>query len=247
MRRGSIGGLVVWSSGAPTMRADQPTSRPATSHRRGYTLYEVLLVLAILVLIAASSWPVLSWWFRDAALKQAAADVRVVLDETRMHAIDNAIHYEFRFEPGGRRFVSLPGEIPLDAAAAASGGTTPGMSSTFAGAGASGPAGTASAAGASPTVAYLYGQLPEGLTFPTTQPLGTTAVPLNPMMYGSLPEANDIAAAKWSAPILYCPDGTAADANLAIVTDDDHHAIRLTLRGLTGTVRTGDVFLEGTR
>lgn len=232
MRR--IGGRASVTERTPC--AVRSGSMPRPSQRLGFTLYEMLLVLVILLLVGGVAWPITQWWFRDHALKQSAADVRVAMDRTRVHAIDHAILYEFRFEPGGRRFIALPGEIPLDP------GTGPGT-------GSSSPAGMGSSTGGTastqPTVEYLFGELPEGITFAPLEPLGTNPIRLNPAMYGNLQESQKIAAAMWSAPVIYRPDGTTAtDHRVGLVADDDRHTIILALRGLTGTVSTGDVHLQ---
>jgi hypothetical protein len=49
----------------------------------------------------------------------------------------------------------------------------------------------------------------------------------------------------WSAPIVFYPDGTAADAAV-LLANSSGSTLRVTLRGLTGISRTGDIGSEVT-
>jgi prepilin-type N-terminal cleavage/methylation domain-containing protein len=223
--------------------------RTARTVRGAFTLFELLLVLAILALLAGMSWPFANGWVRGQALRQSAADVRVVLDRARVHAVQNGIMYAFYFEPGGRHFLALPAEIPLDAPAPDPVGSARGAAAGMA---TGAPAGTNRSAMQSEArnqvvpFEYYFGELPEGVVFSQVVPLAATPGRLNPRMFESLPEAvaiEDIT--NWSQPLIYEADGTADDHVLEILTESTRHAITLELRGFTGTIRTSDVHLEG--
>jgi prepilin-type N-terminal cleavage/methylation domain-containing protein len=86
-----------------------------TQSRRGYTLLEMLLVLSLLIVIAGFSAPHLMGAFRENQLKEAAEAVRVMAASTRIRALDSDSIWQFRFEPGGRRYVRVPYEELGDA------------------------------------------------------------------------------------------------------------------------------------
>lgn len=75
--------------------------RPAC---RGFTLVELVVVLAVLAMVAAMSWPVLRRMLGKTELVAAAKQLRSVLVKTRLRAIENATSQEFRFFPGTGRF-----------------------------------------------------------------------------------------------------------------------------------------------
>jgi prepilin-type N-terminal cleavage/methylation domain-containing protein len=75
------------------------------SVRRGLTLLELMMVLAILTGLALLSWPVLSRPFRQQALNQAAADLRTALGQARIQAIESGQSRYFFFEIDGSKFL----------------------------------------------------------------------------------------------------------------------------------------------
>ncbi len=202
-----------------------------TRLRRAFTLFELLLVLAVLAVLAGVTWPMAQWWYRDHALRQSAPDVRVVLGRTRVHAIDEGVPYDFRYEPGGRRFVALPVELPPTDQAAG------------------GPTATASRSvldtPAESTVEYLIGELPEGVVFSLTSPGSRAPTQVNPDLYGPIEDAAVIGETTWSSPVRYRHDGTTDDDRLVLVAEEDRRAVTLEIRGITAEIRTSNVHREG--
>lgn len=70
----------------------------------------MLLVLVILLLTAALVWPSLDAAFVNYELRQAAELVRANLTSARVHAIDDGVVYEFRFDPASGSFSVAPVE-----------------------------------------------------------------------------------------------------------------------------------------
>lgn len=68
----------------------------------------MLLVLVILVLMAGLVWPSLDAAFAHYELRQAADLLRVNLTAARIHAIDEGVVYQFRFQPGDGSFSVAP-------------------------------------------------------------------------------------------------------------------------------------------
>lgn len=82
--------------------------------RSGYTLLEVLLALAVLLILATfSTGPLLTTW-RDNRLGEATEQVRTSLSGTRFRAVDLDETWQFRFEPGGTKFIRVSMREPGD-------------------------------------------------------------------------------------------------------------------------------------
>ncbi len=86
---------------------------PRSNHARGggFTLLELLVVVAILVLLASLVTPSVMDQLRRNHVAQAAESVREVISRSRTLALDAGIDYQFRYEPNGRQFVVLPLEL----------------------------------------------------------------------------------------------------------------------------------------
>ena len=76
--------------------------------RGGYTLLEMLLVLAVFLAFAGAVYPAFERVYQDLTLRQAAQKLQTELGRTRTHAVDLGLVHEFRFEPGGSRYLCAP-------------------------------------------------------------------------------------------------------------------------------------------
>lgn len=191
----------------------------------GYTLIEMLLALAVLAAVAAITWPAMTRVYADRQLREGAERARVLAASSRLRAIDAGLIYQFRYEPGGRRYVVAPYERGIA------------------------DAGASTNVVADPTEAASIaesGQLPEGVMFAASGVESYTGERLDPALLAELPDALGLSQASWSAPLLFFPDGTAEDATLTIV-DEREQSIDLTIRGLTGAVTVGPVTREASR
>ncbi|WP_020475515.1 pilus assembly FimT family protein [Zavarzinella formosa] len=81
-------------------------TRPAV--RSGYTLIEVLLVMAILVSFAAIAMPSISAMYGDIRVKAAADQVRGSWTECRAYSIDEGRPYRFAVQPNTGKFRIAP-------------------------------------------------------------------------------------------------------------------------------------------
>jgi prepilin-type N-terminal cleavage/methylation domain-containing protein len=193
---------------------------------RGFTLIEVLLVIALLAIIVAFSWPALKRPFAGRRLQTAADAVRTEWCQARVQAMQSGHTYAFRYAVGGDHFRLEPQDEPNLS-----------VSSTNAGVGSS-TAGDSGLGGPNEDALLPREEraLPEGIKFLADDSTGNdpTASPLDQEMASS-GEGNE----GWSDAIFFYPDGTTSNAQL-VLSGEGTLAIRLILRGITGTVTVSD-------
>ena len=201
-------------------------SPPDRSRRQhgGFTLLELVLVLSVLAVVAALTWPSLMRYLREQKVQEGAEAARAAASRTRINAIDTGLTYQFRYEPGGRRFCVVPFDSPANIEGSASDPAGDDGISKF---------------------PVLSGQLSETSQFvPPDDDSGGVLESLGPESFADLPDAGELAATTWGPPILFYPDGTAIDATFS-VTDEEQQRIELTIRGLTGTLSVSPLMQEG--
>ncbi len=91
--------------------------------RRGYTLFEILLVLALLVALLSIATPVFRNSFAVERLRKAADAVRTAWSKARLEAMRSGQTHVFRFDYGANTYVVALWETG-DASIEASEGTT---------------------------------------------------------------------------------------------------------------------------
>ncbi|MCA9168681.1 MAG: prepilin-type N-terminal cleavage/methylation domain-containing protein [Planctomycetales bacterium] len=86
--------------------------------RSGYTLLELMLVLALLTAIAGMSWPALMRPWSRSLVQQAAQEFSSQVMDARLRAIEESRTYRVRWKPGSTEYeISSPaGEAELSAA-----------------------------------------------------------------------------------------------------------------------------------
>jgi prepilin-type N-terminal cleavage/methylation domain-containing protein len=192
------------------------TPRP----RRGVTLIELLLVLALLVIIAALAWPMLQRSFESQRLRKAADLIEAEWGRARVQAMSTGRIHIFQYVVGGGGYAThRRSGCEVSAGDAAS----------------QGPAGFGEAAG---TPAPLENQrtLPDGVTFAGSQ----TAIDSRAEMAAADSSQLHPTDQGWSEPIFFYPDGTTSTARL-VLANGSGRTIELALRGLTGVVTVSDV------
>ncbi|MDA1052672.1 MAG: type II secretion system protein [Planctomycetota bacterium] len=181
----------------------------ASSRAAGFTLLEMLLVLAILVAITAVTIPVVGRMYDTHRIQQAAMEVRTTLSAARLRAVDEGEAFECRFEPDGRHLVILPRRD---------------QGIRFGGEEVSSHSADQLAAEA------IHVELPEPLYFWTADDARER---LEDRAIRKLANGNLLGDRTWSAPVVFAPNGTSTSAEFEI-RDREGRAVQLEVRGLTG-------------
>jgi type II secretory pathway pseudopilin PulG len=200
-----------------------PSANCDRRNRRGYTLLEMLILVALLALVAGLSWPSLRRLSQKRELLESARQIRVELLRTRLDAIESGTARQFRYQLGSGLFES----------------TTFSASDTLQ----AGDAWEEDAELPPDTQADLglvdqssdsdgdENRLPTGVFFvaPDSDPQAVAETAIEDV-------GNNL---QWSAPILFYPNGRTLNARLEL--SNGEYAVDITLRGLTGTARIGQV------
>jgi type II secretory pathway pseudopilin PulG len=186
-------------------------------------LIEVLLVLALLAIMAAVAYPTVQGPLAHQRLMSASDNVRSALCSARTDAMMSGHTYAFRYQVRGSRFhVGLQD----DPAAGESSSPPPPQSGSSEGGASHDPN--------SPRP--IDGVLPSGVRFLSNE--GELAS-MGDKPALDKPGASANQGEGWSEPIYFYPDGTSSDAKF-LLAGDRHSAVRLTLRGITATVKVND-------
>jgi prepilin-type N-terminal cleavage/methylation domain-containing protein len=177
-----------------------------TAMRRAFTLFEVVLVLAILVVLAALSYPSLESMYGGYRVQAAADALRSSWAEARTHAMEEGRAYRFSVVMGKGNYRLAP-----DTADFWSGNPAP-------------------AAGAVNQPLIDNGALPKGIRFrradsPRGEGDGDTVLP-----------SDGIDPSQWSSLAVFLPDGTAKDDVAVVLEMSGARPLVVRLRALTGGV-----------
>lgn len=203
---------------AQQSRTHRRPARPSAP-RPGFSLFELIIVVAILSAFAAMLAPNIINQVRENEVAQAAESVREAVAEARSLAIDCGVDYQFRYEPNGRSFVVLPRELEPDDTSSTDSDSQTGNYSR------------------------ISGELDEGFHLRPPQDDETTIESLDAAWFGQLPDALRLSQANWSAPIVFRFDGRADDGSFR-VTSESALVADLDVRGLTGSVTVSSVYPE---
>ena len=188
--------------------------------RRAFTLVEVLLVLALLVIISGISWVALQGPLARQRLRSAADAVRTEWCQARVDAMKSGHTYAFRYRVRGDRYHLGP---QGDQAAADSSAAAPAAAPDD------------EELGDDPPPPPVDKKLPRGIRFLPSEG-GSDLAAMGDAPQSGAAEGGDA----WSDPIYFYADGSTSDARLLLAADR-HAALRLMLRGVTGTVTVDDV------
>ena len=197
--------------------SDQPT-KPAADRRAGFTLFELLLVLAIIVIFLAIATPLIRKAFDTQRLKKSAERVRVECARTRVKAMRTGRIYAFRCVPETGQFFVEPIESYDDTVSSA----------------------------ATVEETAIPTEIEQDAVDPTNLVDGIQFGSVTTVDGMSLPEdAQSLTAEALNAslPVFFYPDGTSSTAD--IVLQNSVRAISVQIRGLTGTARLSELYQPG--
>lgn len=228
-------------------------------HSRGYTLLELLIVLAVLAAIAALMIPAVRGPLDKSRLTSAAQQVQASIAKTRALAVREGVAVQLRYRINGQQLViervpgSLTTDLPLqiDDGSNSEPGSAPAVPSQPESLAATEDSASEeglsalSDSGVNPVRLREF-ELPSGVTFavPTSSlsPDQSTDLSADLVTEQSTPTslqgtlANGQGLDEWSEPIIFQPDGRTRNTTLRLNGQRDFY-VQVFVRGLTGTAR----------
>lgn len=206
------------------------TSDRSRLRQHGFTLWELVLALAVLAILVGLTWPAVTRFVGENRLREDTGALRNHLASTRSRAIRNGVTFQFRFEPGGRQYVIMPLERPVSLASPTLGGS--------------------SAAVTDPEAQVQVYQLAEGNRFEVHDPESGSVLSSSVLterltedwvqLFGG---SSELARVNWSPAIRFNADGTSDDVYFFVQDEEDRYQ-QVTVRGLTSAVSIGDLHTE---
>jgi prepilin-type N-terminal cleavage/methylation domain-containing protein len=181
------------------------------SARQAFTLFEVMLVLAVLVLLAAVVVPSLDSWLTSFRVTAAGDAVRAAWAQARSHAINDGTSYRFCLIPNTGIYRLAPDSATFWGSASGSDGSSVALAQSH-----------------NPPL-VLEETLPRGVRFV----IGNGPSPSD---NEQAPAPGAVDTGVWSNPVVFYPDGTARDDVDLILRGRRGRALLVRLRGLTGAV-----------
>lgn len=193
----------------------------APRRRRAFSLLELMLVLALMVVIGALAYPALRGPFETQKLRKAGELVRAEWARARLRAMRTGRVHVFRYAPSATQyqvetFVTAADDVQ--------------SVNDFQ------PSGSNVNGGVRPTLpTQRSANLPDGIRFFG----GETAVDGRASQFSDS-TGMGIEGAGNPIPVLFYPDGTTSEAAL-ILANERQQCVQVTLRGLTGSSLSSDV------
>ena len=186
--------------------------------RSGFSLFELMIVVAIILAVTAMAAPGMMERVRSGRVKEAAEHVSTMLANARTYAIDTGVDYHFRFELDGHSFVAIPAEV--DVSIGNSNNSDP------------------------ETAEFVYsaGELPITIFLRYSQHDKAGGETLKVQAFSKLENAGELAGKSWSEPILFRFDGSSESKKFRVM-DEEQRSCDVSVRGLTGAISTTGVFI----
>ncbi|MEW4455853.1 prepilin-type N-terminal cleavage/methylation domain-containing protein [Bremerella sp. JC817] len=195
------------------------TPRPSVAgERRGFTLLEILLVLAILVVLLGMGAPAIFNSLQGHRLTVSAETVRNEFMRARVEAMETGRIRMFRYQQETGNFTVAPFVRSNDELENNMAGTSQGI-------------GVSSLVQESAEQETLNGLLEEGVVFAGEN----VEADMRSYSLGQ-EQGGDLEITGWSHPVLFYPDGTTSDATVYL-RGDGGTMTSVKLRGLTGIAR----------
>ena len=231
-------------------RGMRPRSSPPFScPPRGFTLLELMLVLAIIVVVAAVTIPSVTGAFKNQSLAKAGDLVRDEFARARIHAMESGRAYEFVYTVGGNTFrvnprASLQDSVEMSVDAA--NGTNEGSSNAAGNLLTPAPASVATVPATQMNVGGIVAKntLVEGVRFAGGDMLvDTRASALDQQQSaasGVSTTTGTLGSGQAAPPIFFYPDGTTSNAQVILGNERGRYIV-LRLRSLTGMCKVSEL------
>ena len=185
----------------------------------GFSLFELLIVMTIIVTITAMAAPNMMERVRNGRVQEASEDVREVMAFARQQAIDSGVDYHVRFEVNGQAVVAIPAEPQ--------------------------PTLVNQAGSDSSLAEVLVMSLvlePEKIFIRAVKGENAGGEQLEPAALANLDGNDNLSNRSWSTPILFRFDGSAEDRTFRVM-DEENRTSEISVRGLTGSIKVAPVFM----
>lgn len=214
------------------------------STRGGFTLFELILVIGIVSLLMAMSWPAFDQMFAQRQIVDAATQLRTRLRETRRQSMADGIAYRCDYLVGSNRLRTVPDTDPFESTGSLESQALPAPSI----------AGASSEVTFEPTRSEI--ELPFGIRVITQEEFdkGPTSLENDSASAGSTEkagagsngdfplsaESTQTAGDQWMPIAVFYPDGSSVESYIRLV-DESNRVLELSIRPLTGEVQIGDL------
>lgn len=204
---------------------------PIPSQRRAFTLLEILLVLAILVVIAAVSTPAIARFARTQELRSSGDVIRGEWARARVKAMKSGRVHVFVYESEGNKYSVdywVADDDLLEAGDDAALQKPDGFTTSN--------TDPADSQNIDPMFAE---ELPSGIRFVLGESVETSrSAAVEADLEANKDSDKEVT---WSTPILFYSDGTTSTAEI-VLANKEGRAVRVSLRGLTGVAQVSEVF-----
>lgn len=193
--------------------------QPGANGNQGFSLFELLIVMALIVTITAMAAPNMMERVRNGRVQEAAEDVREVLAFARQQAIDSGVDYHVRFEVNGQAIVAIPAEPQPTLVNSAGRDATK-----------------------SEILVMSLVLEPEKMFLRAMAGENAGGEQLEPAVFADLDGSQNLSGRSWSTPILFRFDGSADDRRFRVM-DDENRTSEISVRGLTGAIKVAPVYM----
>jgi Tfp pilus assembly protein FimT len=204
--------------------------------RAGYTLFEMVMVQALLVAMVAASWPALRSPLGKSQLVDAAKQLRVELIKARHKAIETGQAQQFRYQPGSAVYEIVPAakaKNAKDGALSQRSATDSRQHDSI-------------VAGDDDVEVVTCFKLPSEVSFSDKSTSSDESESKDQMASASSSRASErdaeswsVGDEEWSSPVVFHPNGRTSNAKIALRNANDFE-IEVSLRGLTGIASIGE-------